>query len=172
AYFTSGWKDCLVVVIDGMGEVHSASVYEGRDGRLVKIHQISASNSIGILYSLITFHLGFDFNADEYKIMGLAPYGNPERFRSFFEQTVLLEEDVSIRIPILKLNRSREARENHLLTREYLAQHLVKPRLPFEEITDEHCDVAAGLQDCLDRTMLHLCGYFGTKTGLRRLALA
>lgn len=43
AYFTSGWNECLVVVIDGMGEVHSASVYEGRDGRLVKIHQISAS---------------------------------------------------------------------------------------------------------------------------------
>ena len=118
AYFTSGWDDCLVVVIDGMGEIHSASVYQARNGRLDKIHQIAATNSIGILYSLITFHLGFDFNADEYKIMGLAPYGNPERFRSFFERTVLLHEDGSIRIPILKLNRSREARENHLLTRE------------------------------------------------------
>jgi carbamoyltransferase len=172
AYFTSGWKDCLVVVIDGMGEVHSASVYEGRDGRLVKIHQISASNSIGILYSLITFHLGFDFNADEYKIMGLAPYGNPERFRSFFEQAVILQADGSIRIPMLRLNRTREQRENHLLTREYLTQHLMKKRSPDEEITDEHRDVAAALQACLDRTMLHLCGRFGAKTGLRRLALA
>jgi carbamoyltransferase len=155
-----------------MGEVHSASVYEGRDGRLVKIHQISASNSIGILYSLITFHLCFDFNADEYKIMGLAPYGKPERFRYFFEKAVFLQVDVSFRILILTFNLKREQRENHLLTREYLNQHLTKKRSPDEEITDEHRDVAAALQACLDRTMLHLCGYFGTKTGLRRLALA
>jgi len=172
AYFTSGWEDCLVVVIDGMGEVHSASVYRAGAGRLERVHQISAANSIGILYSLITFHLGFDFNADEYKIMGLAPYGDPERFRPFFEQTVLLSEDGSIQIPILKLNRTREERENHLRTREYLERHLVPARDPEAEITDVHRDVAAALQACLDRTMLHLCGYFGRKTGLKRLALA
>jgi carbamoyltransferase len=172
AYWTSGWDECLVVVIDGMGEVHSASVYHAAGGRLDKIRQMSASNSIGILYSLITFHLGFDFNADEYKIMGLAPYGDPERFRPFFEETVLLQEDGSIRIPILKLNRTRDERENHLLTREYLHRHLVKPRRPDDEITDEHRDVAAALQACLDRALLHLCGYFGAATKLRRLALA
>ncbi len=172
AYLTSGWDDCLVVVIDGMGEVHSASVYRAGAGRMERIHQISAANSIGILYSLITFHLGFDFNADEYKIMGLAPYGDPERFRSFFEQTVLLSEDGSMQIPILKLNRTREERENHLRTREYLRAHLLPERDPDAEITDAHRDVAAALQACLDRTMLHLCGYFGRKTGHKRLALA
>jgi carbamoyltransferase len=172
AYFTSGWDDCLAIVIDGMGEVHSASVYRARAGHLERVHQISAANSIGILYSLITFHVGFDFNADEYKIMGLAPYGDPERFRSFFEQTVLLGEDGSIQIPILKLNRTRDERENHLRTREYLNTHLIPERDPDAEITDEYRDVAAALQACLDRTMLHLCGYFGRKTGVRRLALA
>src|SRR5688572_10234086 len=68
AYLTSGWDECLVLVIDGMGESHSASVYRGRGGRLEPIHQISAHDSIGILYSLVTLHLGFDFNSDEYKI--------------------------------------------------------------------------------------------------------
>ena len=172
AYFTSGWDECLVVVIDGMGEVHSASVYHARNGRLDKLHHISALDSIGILYSLVTFHLGFDFNADEYKIMGLAPYGDPERFRSFFEEAVLLRDDGSIRIPILRLNRSRDERENYLRTRNYLNEHLIKERRPDGEITDEHRDVAAALQACLDRAMLHLCGHFGARTGLRRLALA
>jgi carbamoyltransferase len=88
AYFCSGWEECLVLVIDGMGESQSASVYRACGGKLEKLTKIPASDSIGILYSVVTLHLGFDFNADEYKIMGLAPYGDPERFRSFFEQAV------------------------------------------------------------------------------------
>src|SRR5262245_17149599 len=171
AYFTSGWDECLVVVIDGMGEAHSVTVYHAHDGQLEPVHRISASDSIGVLYSLVTLHLGFDFNSDEYKIMGLAPYGNPERFRRFFEQTVKLN-DGSIRIPILKLNRARDERENYLLTRKYLTEHLIGERRPDHDITSDHQDVAAALQECLDRTMVHLCGHFGAKLGQRRLALA
>src|SRR5207249_6330141 len=132
----------------------------------------SALKSIVILYSLDTLHQGLDFKSKEYKIMRLAPYGDPERFRSFFEEAVLLRDDGSIRIPILRLNRSRDERENYLRTRNYLNEHLIKERRPDGEITDEHRDVAAALQACLDRAMLHLCGHFGARTGLRRLALA
>src|SRR5207249_4132963 len=172
AYYTSGWDECLVVVIDGMGEAHSVSVYCARDGRLDLIFQVGAQDSIGILYSLVTLHLGFDFNADEYKIMGLAPYGDPERFRPFFEKAVELLPDGMVRIPLLRMNKSRDERENYLATRKYLAEHLIKPREPDAEITGDHRDVAAALQDCLDRVMLHICGTFGRRTGLRRLALA
>jgi carbamoyltransferase len=70
AAYTSGWDQCLIVVNDAMG----------------------ANDSIGILYSLVTLHLGFDFNSDECKIMGLAPYGDPSHFRSFFEQAVELRD--------------------------------------------------------------------------------
>jgi len=172
AYFCSGWEECLVLVTDGMGEVQSASLYHGRNGKLEKLQEISARDSIGIFYSVVTLHLGFDFNADEYKIMGLAPYGNPARFRSLFEQAVELREDGTIRIPLLRLNRTRDERENYLATRRFLTEHLVKPRYPHDEITDEHRDVAAALQECLDRVMLHICKHFGKCTGLRRLALA
>jgi len=172
AYFTSGWEECLVVVIDGMGEIQSVSIFHGHDGRLDKIREISAQDSIGVLYSLITLHLGFDFNSDEYKIMGLAPYGDPGRFRHFFEQAVQLLPDGSIRIPILRWNRTREERENYSATRKYLREKLTPERKPEEEIKDEHRDLAAALQECLDRVMLHICGRFGASTGLRRLALA
>lgn len=172
AYFTSGWGECLVVVADGMGEAHSVSVYHAHDGKLDRLRDMPAADSIGIFYSLITLHLGFDFNADEYKIMGLAPYGDPHRHRAFFEQAVQFCPEGCIRIPMLRMNQSRDDRENYLDTRAHLDRHLVKERRPEAEITDEHRDVAAALQECLDRAMLHICGYYGAATGLRRLALA
>lgn len=172
AYFTSGWDECLVFVCDGMGEAHSASIYSARDGKLELLKQISASDSIGILYSLVTFHLGFDFNADEYKIMGLAPYGDPSRFRSFFEHNLCLGSDGALRIPMLRLNKTRLDAETWAASREYLTANLIPPRHPDSEITDEHRDVAASLQECLDRVMLHIAGHFGTTTGMRRIALA
>jgi len=172
AAFTSGWNECLVVVNDAMGEVQSLTVYQFRGGEFKKLREIPANDSIGILYSLVTLHLGFDFNSDEYKIMGLAPYGDPKRCRAFFEKTVELRPDGSIRIPILRLNRSREERENYLATRIHLDEHLVARRAPDAEITQEHKDVAAALQECLDRVVLHVCGHFGKQTGLRHIALA
>jgi len=172
AYFTSGWDDCLIVVVDGMGETQGASIFHGHGGRLDRIREISAQDSIGILYSLVTLHLGFDFNSDEYKIMGLAPYGDPARFRPFFEQAVQLCPDGSVRIPLLRLNRTREERENYTATRRHLESNLIPERRPHAAIQDEHCDVAAALQECLTKTMLHICGHFGAATGLHRLALA
>jgi carbamoyltransferase len=172
AYYTSGWDECLVVVIDGMGEAHSATAYRAHRDRLDKLFEVSANDSIGILYSLVTLHLGFDFNSDEYKIMGLAPYGDPARFRGFFEQAVTRLPDGRIRVPVLHMNKAREDRENYGATRRYLAEHLILPREPEADITDDHRDVAAALQECLDQTLLHLCGRAGQATGLRRLALA
>jgi carbamoyltransferase len=104
--------------------------------------------------------------------MGLAPYGDPERFRGFFEAAVELLPDGGLRIPLLRANQTHEAREHYLATRAYLSDRLIPPRRPDEEITDVHRDVAAALQACLDRTMLHLCGHFAAATGQRRLALA
>jgi carbamoyltransferase len=172
AAFTSGWDECLVVVNDAMGEVESFSVYDFHDGEIERIRTVGANDSIGILYSLITLHLGFDFNSDEYKIMGLAPYGNPVRFRKFFDQAVELRDDGTIRIPILKLNSTREERENYIASRAYLDQHLVPGRHPNAPITSVHQDVAAALQECLDKVILHVCGHFADETGLRRIAMA
>jgi carbamoyltransferase len=172
AYFTSGWDECLVVVVDGMGEVESATIYHASDGKLKKLHSISAANSIGILYSLVTMHLGFDFNGDEYKIMGLAPYGCPERFRAFFDGAVEFQPNGGVRIPILSLNRPGEERDNYRASRRRLEAELGPVRKKDEEITDHHRNIAAALQECLEKTMHHICSYFQKQTSLRRLALA
>jgi carbamoyltransferase len=172
AAYTSGWDECLVVVNDGRGETESISVFRFSDDKLEKIHAIDANDSIGTLYSLVALHLGFDFNSDEYKVMGLAPYGDPARYRKFFEDAVELCPDGSIRIPILGLNRTCEASENFTATRAYLDRYLAPRRAPGEPIHSNHEDVAAALQECLDRVVLHVCGHFGKATGLRRLAMA
>ena len=172
AAYTSGWDECLVIVNDAMGETESLSVYDFHDGKLERLRTIGANDSIGILYSLVTLHLGFDFNSDEYKIMGLAPYGDPARFRPFFEKSVELRDDGSIRIPILKQNRTREERESYLATRAWLDQHLIPRRLHNHSVNSNHEDVAAALQECLERVVMHVCERFGRQTGLRRVALA
>jgi carbamoyltransferase len=172
AYYTSGWDECLIVVLDGMGEAHSVTAYRAKGNQIDKLAEITAKDSIGILYSVITLHLGFDFNSDEYKIMGLAPYGDPSRYRHFFEQAVELLPNGTIKIPILRLNEARDDRENYGATRRYLEEHLIPKRKPDSDITDDHRDIAAALQECLDKVMLHICGHFGKTTGLRKLAMA
>ena len=172
AYYTSGWDECLVAVVDAMGEAHGTSIYQGRAGELERLAAFSAQDSIGIFYSLITLHLGFDFNSDEYKIMGLAPYGDPSRFRDFFAREIELRSDGSIRIPMLRLNKTRDERENYLATRDYLGKNLIPARAPSAEITAEHRDLAAALQECLNNVLLHVCGSFGRSTGNKRLAMA
>jgi carbamoyltransferase len=171
AYFTSGWDECLVIVIDGMGEAHGATVYRAHEGRLEPLQRISAVDSIGILYSVVTLHLGFDFNSDEYKVMGLAPYGDPERFRPFFDEMVDLRDDGGWTIPLLR-NQTPKERENHTAARHYLAGQLIPARAVDAEITTDHEDAAAALQACLDRAVLHLCGHWGRRLGTPRLALA
>src|SRR5208337_4947742 len=172
AAFTSGWDECLVVVNDAMGEVQSLTVFQFRGGEFKKLREISANDSIGILYSLVTYHLGFDFNSDEYKIMGLAPYGDPKQFEGVFQQMLECRADGTVRIPILRLNRTRDERENYLKTREWLSHNLIPARDPGDEITQVHRDVAAALQAALNRAILHICGHFGASTGMRRIAMA
>src|SRR5262245_27533414 len=159
AYFTSGWDECLTVVVDGMGEVHAASVYHAHKGQLRKLHEISALHSIGIFYSLMTLHLGFDFNGDEYKIMGLAPYGDPARYRDFFRKTAEFRPNGSICIPALGLNRTRPERDNYTATRRFLEEQIGPRRRSDEEVTDCHRDLAAALQEWLESAMLHICGH-------------
>jgi carbamoyltransferase len=172
AYFTSGWDECLVVVLDAMGETQSGSIFHASRGNLEKIREISANDSLGILYSLVTYHLGFDFNSDEYKIMGLAPYGDPRQFEGVFQRMLECRPDGTVRTPILRLNRARDERENYLQTRDWLSRNLMPRREPGDEITQLHCDVAAALQAALNRAILHICGHFGVTTGLRKIALA
>ena len=79
AYYPSGFSDALILVSDGMGEVDSMTVFSARGTDLTALTRVPAAHSLGSLYGVFTLYLGFKFNMDEYKIMGLAPHGNPAR---------------------------------------------------------------------------------------------
>jgi carbamoyltransferase len=172
AYFCSGWDECLVLIADATGEVEGLSVWHARDGRISLLKSISSDSSIGWLYSIVTLHLGFDFNSDEYKIMGLAPYGDPERFQSFFSEAVELTPEGGLRIPMLRLSRNPIDRETFKAVRAHLESNLLKHRAPDEEITNDHRDVAASLQRTLENAIFHVCRHYRVKTGLTKLAMA
>src|SRR3981189_1801506 len=104
--------------------------------------------------------------------MGLAPYGNPARYRAFWDSRVQLRPNGCVRIPALGLNHTRDEREIYEVTRKYLDDELIERRAPDGEVTDRHCDIAAALQECLEQTIIHVCRHFGETTGLRRLSLA
>lgn len=172
AYLTSGWDDCLVAVIDGLGDGQSATGYRASARGLVEIKEIAAYDSIALFYSLISVHLGFNWQGDEWRLMDLASQGDASRFRPFFEQAVQLRSDGNIMIWPLRLNRRAGEKDNYPATRRCLCDYLGPKRLPKDEILQRHKDAVAGLQECVNRVLLHLCKSLADATGQRRIALS
>jgi carbamoyltransferase len=172
AYLTSGWDQCLVVVIDGQGDGQSTTGYHASTQGLTEIKEIAAYDSIADFYSLVSVHLGFNWHGDEWQLMDLAAQGDASRFRLFFEQAVQLRPDGTILVAPMRLNRRSRDREHYLATRKYLLEYLGPKRLPNEEIQQRHKDVMAGLQECLNRVVLHICKYLAQATRQSRIALA
>jgi carbamoyltransferase len=172
AYLTSGWDQCAVAVIDSQGDGQSTTCYFASTRGLTQIREIAAYDSIAIFYSLISVHLGFNWHGDEWQLMDLAAQGDVSRFRSFFEHAVQLRPDGTILIAPMRLNRRSDEREQYLATRRYLYEYLGPKRLPNEEIQQRHKDVVAGLQECMNRVVLHICKHLAAATGQRQIALA
>jgi carbamoyltransferase len=172
AYLTSGWDDCLVVVIDGLGDGQSATGYRASESGLVEISEIAAHHSIAVFYSLISLHLGFNWQGDEWFLMDLASQGDASRFQPFFEQAVQLRTGGNIMIGPLRLNRRSREPENYPATQRWLFDYLGPKRLPNSEVLQRHKDVAAGLQECINRVLLHICKNLADSTGQRRIALS
>jgi carbamoyltransferase len=172
AYLTSGWEQCAVVVIDGLGDGQSTSGYYASTKGLTQIKEIAAYDSIAVFYSLISLHLGFNWHGDEWQLMDLAAQGDASRFRSFFEHAVQLRPDGTILIAPMRLNRKSDEREQYLATRRYLYEYLGPKRSPNEEIQQRHKDVVAGLQECMNRVVLHICKHLAEATGRSQIALA
>jgi carbamoyltransferase len=172
AYLTSGWDQCVVAVIDGLGDGQSTTGYHASTRGLTQIKEIAAYDSIAVLYSLINVHLGFNWHGDEWPSMDLAAQGDASRFRSFFEHAVQLRSDGTILIAPMRLNRRSDEREQYLATRRYLYEYLGPKRLPNEEIQQRHKDVMAGLQECMNRVVLHICKHLAEATGQQQIALA
>src|SRR6266581_4094265 len=172
AFYPSGFEEALILVSDGMGEVHSMSVAIGNrhDVRIIK--QIPALYSLGTLYGVFTLHLGFYMGLDEYKVMGLAPYGNPRRYYDKILECIRLKNDGTYAMPIFAHDQSLEERETHAGVLRFLADQFGPAREPESEINQDHKDIAAALQAVLQTCQLHVLRHFKRETGQSNLCLA
>ena len=171
-FYPSGFDEALIVVADGMGEHESLTVATGAGSEIKILKQIPSINSLGILYSVFTMYLGFEFNMDEYKVMGLAPYGNARRFFNQVKGLVTLHEDGTHTIPLLFRNKTEMERETYAASIEALVDMFGPERKPESEITQIHKDIAAALQATLQNAMLHLLRSYQESTGADRLVMA
>jgi carbamoyltransferase len=158
AYAYSGFPESLVATVDYVGEGLSGTVGVARGDVYERLRSYAfRTESPGYLYSTIMeAFLGYG-PADEYKVMGLAPYGDPRRFRGIFKRFYALEGQGGVRtFP----DRFEELREH------------LRPRSPGQPIRREHRDVAAALQEAFETLLFHMLGFFARETGLRQLSLA
>jgi natural product biosynthesis luciferase-like monooxygenase protein len=172
AFYLSGFEDALILISDGMGEVQSMTVATGQGTDIKILTDVSAFHSLGTLYGVFTHYLGFYINSDEYKVMGLAPYGNPRRFFDQIMEFVSLRNDGTYTLPVFAHNHTREEQETHAGVLRFLAEKFGPPRDPESEITQLHKDLAASLQSVLQTCQLHVLRHFRRQTGQKNLCLA
>jgi carbamoyltransferase len=172
AYYLSGFEDAAVLVADGIGEFHSTTTMAGSAGGLDIIRQVPGLNSIGMLYGLVTLYLGFFMNFDEYKVMGLAPYGDPARYLTAMRDLVRLDPDGMYRTPVLFANRTAAERETYAGTLAELERALGPAREPESPIDQRHQDIAAALQQVTEETLFHVLAQLKADTGLDALCMA
>lgn len=174
AFYESPFQRALCLVLDGQGESTSSSAWVGGPSGLHLIDETYAPNSMGYLYQTITRYLGFE-HGDEFKVMGLAPYGDPARFRRFFHHVVrpaargrfAIDPEwlgsLVIRDALLGQGRGYPR---------WMVSALGPPRRRGDEIQQHHMDLAAALQEALEGAVMGWLWNLRKRTGLRKLCLA
>jgi len=169
AFYTSGWEEASVLTVDGVGEWSTATWGHGKGNELVLNGEIRFPHSLGLLYSAMTWYLGFKVNSAEYKVMGLAPYGEP-RYEDRIRKLIHVAPDGSFRLDMRYFTFDAGERMFGTALEELMGQ----PTRPLEapELTQFHKDVAKSLQVVVDDVMVRLATTVVERTGARRLCLA
>lgn len=144
SYYTSGFQKSAIVTVDGVGEWDTIGLFYGEGNKITRIDSIQFPTSLGMLYSTFTAFLGFKPLEGEYKVMGLAPYGNPDRYKEEFEQLYTLEKDgkFSLNMDYFVYDWNEKEMFNEKLSKLFG----ISNRLPDENMRPEDKDIAAGLQ--------------------------
>lgn len=153
-YHLSGFSEAVVLVSDGMGESESTSLFRGRAGRLERLRSYRIGSSLGILYTVVTQYLGFLPGMDEYKVMGLAPYGDPGAYPQ--ANLVIHRSDGGLAIPLLAQERTPQDRETHRGAIRRLEEIFGPARQPDDPITQRHMDIASVVQEALTASLMHV----------------
>ncbi|MBE0532457.1 MAG: carbamoyltransferase [Rhodospirillales bacterium] len=169
AFYPSPFEEAVILTMDGVGEWTTASVAIGRGNSLEMIKEIHFPHSLGLLYSAFTYYTGFRVNSGEYKVMGLAPYGQPRYRDLILEKLVDLKDDGSFRLDQSYFDYCTGL----TMTNGRFAQLFGGPaRRPDEPLTPRHMDLAASIQAVTEEVMVRTSRHLATETGQRNLCLA
>jgi carbamoyltransferase len=166
-FFASGFDEAAVLTLDRGGDFLSTTIGHGHGNHLDALKEVRNPHSLGEIYTAVTGWLGFHPNADEGKVMGLAPYGK-DRYVPVFRDFVRLTPDGLFKVNLTWFRYQNEAGP---LSRKYL-DRFGPPRIPESELTDHHQDVAYGVQALTEEVALHIARALHGATGSKNLALA
>ena len=169
AFFPSPFREAAFLTMDGVGEWATASWGVGRDARVGIAAELRFPHSPGLLYSAFTFFTGFKVNSGEYKLMGLAPYGEPRYVAAILEHLVDLKPDGSFRMNMAFFDYCAGLR---MTGPRFDALFDGPPRSPEGPITQREMDLARSIQDVTEQIVLRMAGHVRKETGQRQLCLA
>lgn len=169
AFYPSPFEEAAVLTMDGVGEWATMTLAIGK-GRDLKVHkELHFPHSLGLLYSAVTYYIGFKVNSGEYKVMGLAPYGTPRFAKLILEKLVDLKEDGSFQLDQSYFNYG----VGLTMTNDKFAALFGEPvRGPEQLLTQFHMDMAASIQAVTEEIVLRLARSVRAETGQKNLCLA
>lgn len=169
AFFPSPFEAAAILTLDGVGEWTTTSFGVGRGNRIELTHDLSFPHSLGLLYSAFTYYTGFKVNSGEYKLMGLAPYGDPVYVDAIYQHLVDLKPDGSFRLNMEYFDFCHGL----TMTGRKFERLFGRPRRqPDSEITKLDMDLAASIQRVTEEIMLRCARHVYDQTGLNQLCLA
>ena len=169
AFFPSPFDEAVVLTMDGVGEWATTSAAVGKGNALAVHKEIHFPHSLGLLYSAFTYYTGFKVNSGEYKVMGLAPYGEPKYADKVFEHLVDLKDDGSFRLDLSYFDYCTGL----TMTNGRFGDLFGGPaRRPDEPLTQRHMDLAASLQAVTEEVVLRLTRSLRKESGIGNLCLA
>jgi carbamoyltransferase len=169
AYYPSPFRSALVLTMDGVGEWATTSAAIGRDDELQILKEIRFPHSLGLLYSAFTYYTGFKVNSGEYKVMGLAPYGEPKYTKAILEHLIDIKPDGSFK---LNLDYFSFCTGLTMTDHRFDAIFGGPPRRADQSLEQRHMDLAASIQDVTEEVVLRLTRALAEETGQKNLCLA
>ena len=169
AFFPSSFNEAVILTMDGVGEWATTSVGFGRGNHLEMRKELHFPHSLGLLYSAFTYYTGFKVNSGEYKVMGLAPYGEPKFADLIFDRLIDLKPDGTFRLDQSYFDYCTGLR---MTSDRFDALFGGPARKPEERLEQRHMDLAASIQAVTEEIMLRLTRSIATETGAENLCLA
>jgi carbamoyltransferase len=169
AFFPSPYEEAVILTLDGVGEWATGSISVGRKNKIELLKEMRFPHSLGLLYSAFTYFTGFRVNSGEYKLMGLAPYGDPKYKEVIMENLVDVKEDGSLK---LNMDYFAYCYKDVMTSSKIDSLFGGPPRKPESEITQREMDIAASIQAVTEEIVLKIAKYAHDLTGMKNLVMA